>query len=1196
MRKVWILFLALCLLLSVGAFASSDMPDTSMGGRAAMPAPDNSTRAMDLLGGRSAVYFEYGENGYTAAKDDSGLYETMGIDGLEAPVRGTLYAMDGVYISCAAEDWDPESGIGNSGIVINCRTDDSTPFLLGGDEELYDAPNGERYNSIIRMDVSPEEETAPQGTTDTAPGVALAFNGPSIELKNVYVESTGDSRPTVFIPSSTRDKNVSQMSELTLVDSYVRNFTTRGTLLMGGDVYVLKSSVIANNRGALVFDNTAADMYVVDSDVESLDPRGYSVYDAAGCTERFYGIRAVAGGGTITVCRDAVLYVDGLDRVPAELSARYDGAQDLTEPSVTEDGRSFIGGGYSALMIHADMASAEMQAQAYLTDTVLTTLPEEAVFYNGDTVGGETEAETYAAEGPVGYLQWQELAGACALIRSHSGKLVFDNCELRSRTGVAVRTAFYYDAMASGVYPIDGVEYAGDEIVFANMSVEGDVIHDDYMRKMELSLENATLVGAVSSGTCGSWNAKYDAIDMAGLTSAGVDTSGSDEMSIRGSFVYNDSYDTVWGVRMHMDADSAWMVTGQSNLYSFSMEDGAAVTAPEGKKLAIFVDCGMDGNAEAYDTSVGMEIEEFTPGVEYSGVVIQVVDAGVSGEISADDAIEGVHALGFVDVDGSKTRAVAVEYAVDLTGARVSADTFEVEDYGMSLASNEMEMGKNAGAVTAVYINDEPAVSETGGSGSGRYVILEVNTDYQVSRFARSYAITMAAGVKQVLPIEADACTITPGTEEKINFEERAYIGYDPMSGMDRAPEYYNYALDGTYTIEGLDGYELHTIENGTAFHATHCFDEANGEYWDFDLPYALYVPEDYDPDRSYALVLHIHDAGSMSSDPMLTLTEAQGPSNYASEAFQQLAKDQGLGGAIVVCPAIEEFFYMDEEHPAYELRMARDNYTLSCGCPAIWELMDYLTDTYSIDMDRIYGSGQSMGGMTVMAMAAQRDNYFAAILPMSCKWGSNFNKDYEFAGAAYFNAPADGEFIWNVDSDGNLCDYNNWFYLISDDNMLYLNTDGVSEYMLPYKDLCGVEVEEAAMVLNADTTEEARNEVVRELISRESPLGIYQVTMTGNVGHMSAWFYGHGTFACYEWLLSQTRQAEMERVKLDLDKPFELAEEQSTASDHLYSGSGEMSVYYPTGKFGAGTIGYNSACSVLGSSERLEPGWTPEG
>ncbi|MGM9803733.1 MAG: alpha/beta hydrolase [Muribaculaceae bacterium] len=32
--------------------------------------------------------------------------------------------------------------------------------------------------------------------------------------------------------------------------------------------------------------------------------------------------------------------------------------------------------------------------------------------------------------------------------------------------------------------------------------------------------------------------------------------------------------------------------------------------------------------------------------------------------------------------------------------------------------------------------------------------------------------------------------------------------------------------------------------------------------------------------------------------------------------------------------------------------------------------------------------------------------------------------------------------------------------------------------------------------------------------------------------------------------------------------------------------------VYYPTGKRGSGTLGYNSACSAFGSRERLNPGW----
>ena len=41
--------------------------------------------------------------------------------------------------------------------------------------------------------------------------------------------------------------------------------------------------------------------------------------------------------------------------------------------------------------------------------------------------------------------------------------------------------------------------------------------------------------------------------------------------------------------------------------------------------------------------------------------------------------------------------------------------------------------------------------------------------------------------------------------------------------------EYRNYAIDGTYTIEGTEVFKLFTKEDGTAFHATDCFEEATG-------------------------------------------------------------------------------------------------------------------------------------------------------------------------------------------------------------------------------------------------------------------------------------------------------------------------------------------------------------------------------
>lgn len=571
-----------------------------------------------------------------------------------------------------------------------------------------------------------------------------------------------------------------------------------------------------------------------------------------------------------------------------------------------------------------------------------------------------------------------------------------------------------------------------------------------------------------------------------------------------------------------------------------------------------------------------------------------------SQEISADEAIESVETIGFVDTDGAKLAAIAVKYSVDMTGADVDTDTFSVNDFGTDTGDEGCDLGSDPGVPVKVYVNDEPEMSEDGGSGTGNYIIIEVNSDYQVSRAAKSYKAAMYADVTQTGTITTDSYTITPGEETFNNYTVTEVTTLNPQTGQMREPEYYNYANDGTYVIHGIEGYELHTIDGETgyeAFNATNCFDEANGQYWDFALPYALYVPEDYDPDKEYALVLHIHDAGYMGTDPMITLTEAQGPANLASEEVQQLAKDQGLGGIIVVAPSIAEDYYMDDDNPAYNLRSTRDNWTLSAAVPATWQLMDYITDTYNIDMDRIYGTGQSMGGMQVLAMAAQRDNYFAGILPISCKWGTNYNKEEEYDGSVYYPAPADGTLIWTEDSDGNPCDYQNWYYMISDDNILFINTDGeYNEINVLYSDLAGIE-------LPADTIDpktlplEDQNEAVKELTSRDNETGIYKLSLGGGVGHMSAWFYGHNIFACYEWLFDQTRESEMDREKLDLDKPFVRAEEQIQTPERIISqdeNDPANTVYYVTGAFGSGTDGYNSAIYYVNGGLCKAPGWTP--
>ena len=592
-----------------GESAGGGMPNTSMGGSATSRPPDNSTRAIDILGSRAALDLEYGPEGYTVTSHLTDAYHAEGAE-IAIPVIGQENVYGGLYLQCDSVDWEEENAVGNSGLVINALTDTETTFVLGGKEDCHEAPNGESYNSVIIMNVD-ENEEYDTSATETAPGCAVAFNGKSLLLENVYLESNGTGRPSIHIPASTRDKNVSQMSDLICVDSEIVNHSTRAMLLMGGDVWFLNSKAVTDAWGALSYDNTEATMYVVNS-LAVNNGNAYAVYDAAGCTAYIYGSRIISGGTGITVCRDASLTVDQLAAADETATAPYIGTTDLMVPGATMDGKSVVVGYAYPIKIHADMSGPDSVASAYLKDTYLSSqledveLPDGAVYDGGASAGGSIGSEAMNA------LVSDYQSGEIVEIACHNGKVVFDNCELNSRKGVLVQSFFAYDSMASGIYPVDGAEYTGDEVVLRNMTAQGDILHEDYMRKMIVSLENAELTGKVTGTTLTGWNNYWK---------GQIEEIGGDEEDAK-LVIHDDSYETLWGVRMSMDAASVWNVTDTSQLYSFTMEEGAAVKSAQGKTLTIYVDCPMGNDLESYDIQKGTQIEAFEAGVEYTGVVI----------------------------------------------------------------------------------------------------------------------------------------------------------------------------------------------------------------------------------------------------------------------------------------------------------------------------------------------------------------------------------------------------------------------------------------------------------------------------------------------------------------------------------------------------------------------------------------------
>ncbi|WP_302490863.1 hypothetical protein [uncultured Dialister sp.] len=102
---------------------------------------------------------------------------------------------------------------------------------------------------------------------------------------------------------------------------------------------------------------------------------------------------------------------------------------------------------------------------------------------------------------------------------------------------------------------------------------------------------------------------------------------------------------------------------------------------------------------------------------------------------TAKDAVKHMEAAGFVDTDGSKLQAVILSYDRAIPASSVDTDTYSIDDYGTTLRQEDLTQGKDPGQIKKVYVNDKPEMDAKGGTSSGSYVIIEVNTDYQTGRF-----------------------------------------------------------------------------------------------------------------------------------------------------------------------------------------------------------------------------------------------------------------------------------------------------------------------------------------------------------------------------------------------------------------------------------------------------------------------------
>ena len=146
-------------------------------------------------------------------------------------------------------------------------------------------------------------------------------------------------------------------------------------------------------------------------------------------------------------------------------------------------------------------------------------------------------------------------------------------------------------------------------------------------------------------------------------------------------------------------------------------------------------------------------------------------------------------------------------------------------------------------------------------------------------------------------------------------------------------------------------------------------------------LQYQLFVPENYDPSVKYPLLQFIPDSSVVGKGAETVLTQGWGGLVFASE------EEQAKHPSFVVVPVFTE-------------TVVNDNFEHSAQIDAAVRLIQSLTEEYSIDMDRIYTTGQSMGGMTSFYLNTAYPDLFAASLFVGSQWDNsilNVLEDKEF-------------------------------------------------------------------------------------------------------------------------------------------------------------------------------------------------------
>lgn len=243
--------------------------------------------------------------------------------------------------------------------------------------------------------------------------------------------------------------------------------------------------------------------------------------------------------------------------------------------------------------------------------------------------------------------------------------------------------------------------------------------------------------------------------------------------------------------------------------------------------------------------------------------------------------------------------------------------------------------------------------------------------------------------------------------------------------------------------------------------------DEENG----VSLDYSLYIPDHYDENTSYPLIMFIPDSSAAGKSSEEVLSQYYGADIWASDG------EQAKHASFVFCPAFSETVVDDGFHTSNQIDTAV-------------KVLNELIETYHIDTSRIYTTGQSMGCMTSLYLNGLYPDLFAASLFVSGQWDITTLKPLENTKFFYVTCSGDTK------ASGGQTEV-----------MKMFDDDGIS---YSYEEN-----------MNPEITAEEKNQKVEKMLEAGNQANFIRFD---GLDHMTSFNYAYDLEAVRDWLFEQSK------------------------------------------------------------------------